>query len=183
MRRFAYADPPYLGCARRYYGDKHPEAAMYDRLETHAALVERLHREFRDGWALSLHVPSLPAILSICPPGVRVAAWCKPFSGVRPGVRARFGWEPVIYWTSLRWDHGPQFVDYLIADGNRSKKGRELFPGRKPEAFAAWIADLVGAKPGDEVVDCFPGSGDVSRAFAKPRDPSLFQLDLVGEAA
>jgi hypothetical protein len=124
-------------------------------------------------------VPSLQPLLGVCPAGVRVAAWCKPFSGVRPFVRARFGWEPVIYSTSLAWEHGPQFVDYLIADGNRSSLGRDLFPGRKPEAFAAWVADLVGARPGDELVDLFPGSGDVTRAFSKQRDPRLFQLDLV----
>lgn len=29
MRRFAYADPPYLGCAERYYGDKHPDARAF----------------------------------------------------------------------------------------------------------------------------------------------------------
>jgi len=103
MRRFAYADPPYLGCARRYYVDKHPDAAAYDTVEAHAALVNRLVVEFPDGWALSCHTPSLRVILGLCPDDVRVAAWCKPFSGVRPGIRARFGWEPVIYRTRLAW--------------------------------------------------------------------------------
>lgn len=26
----AYADPPYLGMAEKFYGDLHPEAAKYD---------------------------------------------------------------------------------------------------------------------------------------------------------
>ena len=29
--KFAYADPPYLGLAKRFYGDIHPEAAEYDK--------------------------------------------------------------------------------------------------------------------------------------------------------
>jgi hypothetical protein len=35
---FAYADPPYLGLAASFYGDRHPEAADYDRPEMHATL-------------------------------------------------------------------------------------------------------------------------------------------------
>ena len=180
-RRFAYADPPYLGCAQRYYGDKHPEAARFDTLEAHAELVRDLERDYPDGWALSCHVPSLARILSVCPEGVRVAAWVKPFSGVRPRVRARFGWEPVIYRTSLAWDDGPQFTDWLMADGNRSRKGVELFPGKKPVEFAVWLCRVLGARPGDEVVDLFPGSGTCSGVFARvPQlDPEQFRLELV----
>jgi len=181
-RRFAYADPPYLGCAKRYYGKRHDQAAVYDTVEGHRALIDRLESEFPDGWALSCHVPSLGVLLSMCRPGVRVGAWVKPFSGVRPRVRARFGWEPVIYRTSLAWDFGPQFTDYVIANGNRKVGERELFEGQKPEVFAAWIADLLGYRVGDSIVDLFPGSGALSRAFAKLDarcDAGLFQLDLV----
>jgi hypothetical protein len=73
----AYADPPYLGVAEKFYGELHPEAAEYDKLETHARLVERLMDEY-DTWAMSLHVPSLREILGVCPDSVRVAAWVKP---------------------------------------------------------------------------------------------------------
>lgn len=40
--RFAYADPPYLGCGQKHYGKHHADAADYDRLETHADLIGRL---------------------------------------------------------------------------------------------------------------------------------------------
>lgn len=176
-RRFAYADPPYLGCAVRYYGHRHPDAALFDRVEAHAELMHRMERDF-DGWAISLHAPSLQALLAVAPAGVRVAAWVKPFSGTRPGVRMRSSWEPVIYRTSLRWIDGPQFVDHLVFDAPRSKAGVDRFEGQKPEAFSAWIADLLGHRPGDEIADLFPGSGACGRAFAKlaMRDPEQFRL-------
>src|SRR4051812_6052889 len=47
LMRFAYADPPYLGCAVRLYGD-HPDAAVYDTLEGHQELIWRLSDEFPD---------------------------------------------------------------------------------------------------------------------------------------
>ena len=71
--RFAYADPPYYGLAVKFYGHLHPEAAEYDKLETHAALIERLNSEY-DGWAMSLHERSLRYILPLCPPDARVMA-------------------------------------------------------------------------------------------------------------
>lgn len=182
MRRFAYADPPYLGCASRYYGDKHPNASDFDKIETHAALVRHLVDLYPDGWALSCHVPSLRKILELCPHDVRIACWVKPFSGTRGGVRARFSWEPVIYRTSLVWSHGPQFTDHLIANGNQSNGIDPVFPGQKPEVFAAWICRILGARPEDVIDDLFPGSGAMSRAFRKPRDPESFSLDLVERA-
>ena len=39
----------------------------------HAALIEDLAAY--DGWALSTSAGALPAVLALCPPGVRVAAW------------------------------------------------------------------------------------------------------------
>lgn len=38
--------------------------------------------------------------------------------------------------------------------------------GTKPAAFAYWIFDLLGARPGDELDDLFPGSGGIGRAWA-----------------
>lgn len=179
-RRFAYADPPYLGCAVRYYGDKHAEAAEYDDPASHHALIDRLEAEFPDGWALSCHVPSLPVLLPMCRPGVRIAAWTKPFSGMRPHVRARFAWEPVIYRTSLAWDFGPQFVDTFSADAPRRNSLANGFPGKKPAAFTAWIMDLLGWMPGDDLVDMFPGSGAVLEAYRhvqQAHQPELFELE------
>ena len=33
--KFAYADPPYLGLAKKFYKDLHPDAADYDKKEKH----------------------------------------------------------------------------------------------------------------------------------------------------
>jgi hypothetical protein len=38
--------------------------------------------------------------------------------------------------------------------------------GRKPLAFCAWLFDLLGMRPGDELEDLFPGTGIVSKAWA-----------------
>ena len=87
--RLAYADPPYPGRARLYRD--HPD---YGGEVDHPALLARL-AEY-DGWALSTSAEALPAVLALCPPGVRVAAWHR---GERP-TRSRWplhAWEPVIY--------------------------------------------------------------------------------------
>ena len=34
--------------------------------------------------------------------------------------------------------------------------------GAKPAAFCWWVFDLLGALPGDELVDLFPGSGGIT---------------------
>ena len=67
--KFAYADPPYLGLAEKFYGHLHPEAAVYDKPEAHQALIDRLCDEFSDGWAMSLHSPSLRTILPMISAG------------------------------------------------------------------------------------------------------------------
>lgn len=40
--KFAYADPPYLGCAKLY--KEHPEAHIWDDPETHRDLMARMDR-------------------------------------------------------------------------------------------------------------------------------------------
>ena len=87
--RLAYADPPYPGNAWLYRD--HPD---YGGEVDHAALIARLTAY--DGWALSTSAAALPAVLVLCPPGVRVAAWHR---GARV-TRSRYplnAWEPVIY--------------------------------------------------------------------------------------
>ena len=63
--KFAYADPPYYGLASKFYGKLHKDAADYDRIETHAALITRLSLEYPDGWAMSLQSKALAAILPL----------------------------------------------------------------------------------------------------------------------
>src|SRR3954469_12856448 len=72
--RFAYADPPYVGQAKKHYNHD-PNCAEVD----HRELVARLVVQYPDGWALSLSSPSLRQILALCPADVRVMAWVKPF--------------------------------------------------------------------------------------------------------
>lgn len=160
--RFAYADPPYLGLAVKFYPE-HPQAAVYDTLEGHQALVERLCCEFPDGWAMSLHSPSLRQILPLCPEDVRVAAWCKPFASFKKGVNPGYCWEPVIFRGGRpRTDGSELTVRDYCAVSITLQRG---FRGAKPEAFVAWVLDLLGARPEDEVVDLFHGSGAVGRAI------------------
>lgn len=73
--RLAYADPPYPGLSRKYYGNHRDFAGEVD----HAALIEQL--QTFDGWALSTSAAALQSILALCPPDVSVAAWHR---GERP---------------------------------------------------------------------------------------------------
>lgn len=89
----AYADPPYVGQSKKFYAD-HPD---YAGEVDHAALIARMESEFPDGWALSLSSPSLPEILALCPDGVRIGSWVKPFCSFKPNVNPAYAWEPVIW--------------------------------------------------------------------------------------
>jgi hypothetical protein len=174
--RFAYADPPYLGCGAKFYGKHHAAAADYDRIETHAALVDRLCAEFPDGWAMSLHEPSLRHILPLCPEDCRVGAWVKPFHAFKKGVRPAYAWEPVIYRGGRNKKHpappkGGKATtpkDWVAANMTL-KKG---LTGAKPDAFCFWIFDLLGMRRDDDLVDLFPGSGAVTRAWESWRAQS-----------
>jgi hypothetical protein len=161
--KFAYADPPYLGCGKALYGAHHQAAGDWDRLETHLALIERLSREF-DGWAYSLHEPSLRAILPHCPEGVRTCPWVKPFASFKPGVTLAHAWEPVLLMPARSRDRDQPTVRDWVAANITMQRG---LPGAKPEAFCFWLFDAAGLEPTDEFVDLFPGTGAVSRAWAE----------------
>jgi hypothetical protein len=156
--RFAYADPPYLGCSRFY--PEHPEAPSFDLPETHNRLLERLDRQF-DGWAYSLSSTSLATILPGAPAGTRIAAWVKPFAAYKKNVRIAYTWEPVLFkpGRDRSKDGAPVGRDHLSCPITL-KRG---LTGAKPEAFCDWILTLLGFVPGDEVVDLFPGTGVMSR--------------------
>jgi hypothetical protein len=174
--RIAYADPPYLGLAAKFYGHLHADAAAYDDPETHRQLIARLCDEFPDGWALSLHSPSLREILPMCPPDVRVAAWVKPFASYKKGVNPGYAWEPVIFRGGRRRTDGSETTvsDYCAVPITL----RRGFTGAKPERFVWWVLALLGAQADDEFVDLFPGSGAVARAWEAWR--AQVPLGLVG---
>lgn len=161
--RFAYADPPYLGCAH-YYAKHHPDAMIWDDPETHRRLIERLSDEFPDGWAMSLTSSNLHDILPMCPRDCRVMAWVKPFASFKLGVGLAYAWEPVI----LRGGRKRQRTDATTRDWvSESITMRRGFTGAKPRRFCHWIFDALAARPGDDFHDLFPGSGAVSAAWAQ----------------
>lgn len=162
MMKFAYADPPYFGLSEKFYGKLHTEAAAYDRIETHAALVERLNDEFSDGWAMSLHSPALRHILPLCPDDCRVMAWVKPFASFKPGVGVAYAWEPVIVRGGRRRTRKQPTVRDWIDVNITLRKG---LTGAKPRGFCYWICEVLNVQPGDEVEDLFPGTGGVRKAF------------------
>lgn len=184
--RFAYADPPYPRQARRHYGH-HPD---YAGEVDHAALVAQLEDEFPDGWALSTSATALREILEVCPKskvykgrlrdGIRVLAWCKPMSQILP-LSVQYCWEPVILRRGRqRKDRGQIVKDFLVASPMAWHAKRARWPsivGAKPPEFCHWLFDCLGALPGDELVDVFPGSGAVGRTWREwsAAGPDLYE--------
>lgn len=159
--RFAYADPPYLGCCKLYQ-HFHPNGRCWDELGTHSLLVTQMNREFPDGWAMSASSPSLAQVLPLCPSDVRIGAWVKPFAVFKPNVNPAYTWEPVIYRGGRKRDRSqPTAKDHLI-ESITLQKG---LTGAKPRKFAFWIFDLLGAEPTDELVDLYPGTGIIGECW------------------
>jgi hypothetical protein len=149
--RAAYADPPYVGQAKRRY--QCPEV-------DHRQLIERL--ETFDAWALSVSSTSLREVLALCPDTVRVGAWVKPFAVFRPNVNPAYAWEPVIFRLGReRTRQQPTIRDWVSANMTLQRG----LCGAKPDAFCYWIFDVLNLRPGDEFHDLFEGSGAVTRAF------------------
>jgi len=161
--RFAYADPPYLGCGKLYVAH-HPEALIWDDPETHRRLIERLSDEWPDGWALSLSAPSLYDLLPMCPRDVRVMPWVKPFASFKPGVRVAYAWEPVIVRGGRKGTRADATVRDWVAANITMKRG---LTGAKPREVCLWLFEVLGAEPGDTLDDLFPGSDAVGAAWAE----------------
>ena len=190
MTRFAFADPPYVGQAKKHYGKHRDYAGEVD----HPALIAKMAAEY-DGWALCLSEKSLPAILPLCPPGVITGAWFKPIAPPL-GDHFRYNWEPVIVSPVRRY--GPGYVPHALIESPpmftfRDKPAGHVI-GEKPEAFAHWVFALAGLSRDDALDDLFPGSGAITRAWATYRpgatvgdgyarrrlsaaQPSLFDLE------
>ena len=177
--KFAYADPPYLGRAE-YYRAHHADAMVWNDPATHQALIDRLQAEYPDGWVLSLSEKSLRTILPMCPPSARVCAWITAnarFAGNRVPVRRHF--EPVILCGGRDYaSTGNRAADYVVTAQEPTGEPRyrmvkhdlrsgKTFVGRKPQAFAGWMLDLLGVQRGDTVDDLFPGTGAISAAIAR----------------
>lgn len=172
MSDYAYADPPYYGCGQKHYSAHHPDAADFDQLSTHGALIDRLTGEYPDGWAMSCTSGNLHDLLPLCPRDCRIAAWVKPFAVFKPGVNPAYTWEPVIFRGGRRrTDRTEPTVRDFIATPITLKRG---LTGAKPEAFCRWILDLLGFQPGDQMDDLFPGTGVMGRVVASLGDELPF---------
>jgi hypothetical protein len=155
--RFAYADPPYPGYAGYY-----PEKTEVD----HPSLLQRLRREFPDGWALSTSAAALYQVWSLCPEA-RLCIWVRATRVVK-ARQALSGYEPLLVASGRprRQAVVEDLRDVLVYRGrHRSFPGALI--GMKPPAFAEWMFRLLGARAGDTLVDLFPGSGAIGEAWRR----------------
>lgn len=162
MSTFAYADPPYIGCAHRYKG----EAGGAEEVD-HEALIESLDRDF-DGWALSCHVPSLRYLLPLCPEKTQVLSWCKPFAAWLPNPGPLFAWEPVLMKPLRMPSREAGYVrrkDWAAIPTHFNRPGAPRILGQKPPDFCVWLFEAAGLLPSDDFTDMFHGSGAVHQAW------------------
>ncbi len=160
--RFAYADPPYIGQAKKHYG-------KFGGSEVdHRDLIAQL--EAYDGWALSLSSTSLQQILAMCPNDVRISAWVKPFCSFK-ATNPPYAWEPIIWKSSSKRKRDEIYVrDWIAASITMHRhitwQGEKTeFHGAKPDQFCYWLFEILNIQLGDVFDDLFPGSYAVSKAF------------------
>ena len=158
--RIAYADPPYPGCAHLYEGH-----ADYAGEVDHRELLARLESEF-DGWILHTHVSGLRMLERerILPDdGIRICQWVKPFAAFKRKVSVAYAYEPVIIKAARKpIVAGRQVMRDWVSEPITMKRG---LTGAKPEKVCHWAFEIVGACQDDELVDIFPGTGAVTRAW------------------
>ena len=101
--------------------------------------------------------------------------WVKSFAAFKAHVPVAYAWEPVIVKAARR----PVVTGRLVLrDWIKAPITMERgMIGAKPDAVCHWAFELVGAEPGDELVDLYPGSGAVTRAWETWRT----QLELADE--
>jgi len=155
--KIGYADPPYPGCAHMY--KDHPD---YAGEVDHVALINQLESEF-DGWVLHTSSVALPEIAPLIPKTSRVMAWVKPFAAFKRNVPVAYAWEPVIIKPARKPVVSKRLVmrDW-ISESITMKRG---LTGAKPEAVCHWAFEAAGACPDDDLIDMFPGTGAVSKAW------------------
>lgn len=155
--RIAYADPPYPGQARKKYAHD-PRCAEVD----HRALLDALAGY--DGWALSsgADLAAMKMVVPLLPEGTRVCSWVKPFASFKAGVTLAYAWEPVYVMPARRRGRDLPTVRDWVSANITLRRG---LAGAKPEAFCWWLFDVLGAEPGDDFADLFPGTGGVSRCW------------------
>ena len=158
--KFAYADPPYIGQAKKHYNSTEVD---------HVELIKRLMKEYPDGWALSCSSPSLHQILPMCNSRCRIMAWVKPFCSFKPYVNPAYAWEPVIVYGGRKRGRKKQTVRDFVICNITLKKG---LSGAKPKEFCFWLFEILGMEKEDTLDDLFPGTGIVTRALKEWKEVS-----------
>lgn len=177
-KRFAYADPPYLGCCG-LYGHRHEAPyGCWDDLETHRTLMFTLCEHYPDGWALSCHTPSLlkMAKAQMLPDDCRAGAWVKPFAVFKPNVNPAYAWESVLFRGGRKRDRTQPTVRDWHSENITLKKG---LTGAKPPNFPTWILGLLGVNfaAGDTIEDLFPGTHGMTLAWKERREPTQLLME------
>lgn len=161
--KFAYADPPYHGSAKRIYAELHDKAADYDTHEAHFALFDRLNIDYPDGWAYSCNPKDLVWVLPYLGNEARVCAWAKTFHQIRPLCSVQYAWEPLIIKGGRQIKGRKPMLRDWLACARAMRKG---LAGAKPDAFNDWVLDLLGFDvEQDTLDDIFPGSGGMTQAI------------------
>jgi hypothetical protein len=138
-----------------------------------AFLLQELEADY-DGWALHTHVPGLLTLSPLLPEGVRVCVWCKRWVPFHKGVGVAHAWEPVLV-KACRRRPGPEGDRPVVRDWlDTMPTFSKGVAGAKPPEVCAWIFELAGLEYEDELVDLFPGSGAVTKAWEEwSRQPEL----------
>lgn len=176
--KIAYADPPYIGCAHLY-----KDHADFGGEVDHAELIERLESDY-DGWVL--HATATPASMAILAPlvavtGARWMAWVKGFAAFKRNVSVAYAWEPVIVKSARKPVVSKRLVmrDWIL----ESITLRKGLTGAKPEAVCHWAFEVVGARPDDELIDLYPGTGSVTNAWRTWAGKFTLPTDTLGQQA
>lgn len=165
----AYADPPYIGQAKKHYNCEEID---------HVELINRL-TQF-DAWALSCSEPSRYELEKYCRDDlglpVRVGIWVKPFCSFKKNVNPAYAFEPVIFYIYGKRRHRqlPTIRDW-VSSNITTERGVH---GAKPDAFNYWLFRMLDLRPGDEFHDLYPGSGAVSRAWERYSNQSVLIKEM-----
>jgi len=158
--KFAYADPPYYTKGKKYYGELHKDAAIWDEKESHLELIQSLKDNYPDGWAMSCNSTNLWWLLEN-EPNIRVCVWTKGFHQIRQST-VQHAYEPVLLWGGRQEAKRKPMVRDWVSCNIAMRTGLK---GAKPLQFNLWILDLLNYKEGDELDDIFVGSGSMSEAL------------------
>jgi hypothetical protein len=166
MPAIGYADPPYIGQAKKHYSEHPDYAGEVDHRELLIAL------QSFEGWVLHCSSTSLPQILRMAEEeeigGYRIMPWVKPFCAFKRNVSVAYAWEPVLVKPVRKPEvHHRVVMRDWFSHSMMMKKG---LTGAKPPAVCRWLFEMVGAYPDDELVDLFPGTGIVKATWDEWRE-------------